>query len=61
MQSNFDCLKMSFMFQVLFLLIIPHMLVYNTAKAQITGVASGPAGEGSSKSSQSTLDSLHFS
>jgi len=57
-QSNIDYLKMSFILQVVFLLTIPHMLVYNTAQAQITSVANEPAGESSSKSSQPTLDSL---
>jgi hypothetical protein len=57
-RSNFNYLKMSFVFLVLFLSIIPHLLFYNNAQAQITGISSGPAGETSSKSSQSTLDSL---
>ncbi len=57
-RSNFYYLKMSFIFQVLFLSIVPHMLFYNNVQAQITGISNGPAGETSGKSSQSTLDSL---
>ena len=57
-QSNFYYLKMSFIFQALFLSIIPHMLFYNNVQAQITGISNRPAGETSSKFSQSTLDSL---
>jgi hypothetical protein len=58
MHCNLNYLKIFFVFLVVSLMILPHILFGGNAQAQLTGIPNSSSGETNNRLSQSTLDSF---